>query len=337
MRRQRPVAAGLREGALEALQSSASTTEEISCLDIGSDAGLKATGDGLARIGVFYNCLCFHLVRSQGMRFLYVRIMGTPFRIFISAVSGEFATARAAVASDLRARGLEVKVQHDFRQETDTDTTLSKLERYIRGCDAVVALIGKQSGAMPPRAAAAPFAHMLPPGFSEASFTQWEILFARYHQRRLSLYVAVSEWNSDEPAVPDDRTELQAAFRVYLFDCLGLDRHEALTGVDALCRAMLREDWPVKREATFSDKLARMLPGISSSLVGIFFGTLFCWLLASLHYFWFGFAVSEWIGPDAALLLLPLSALAGGYLGWRRSRFRKGAFHRPPTQVSDHP
>ena len=31
------------------------------------------------------------------------------------------------MASDLRARGLEVKEQRDFRQEGDADTTLRKL------------------------------------------------------------------------------------------------------------------------------------------------------------------------------------------------------------------
>jgi hypothetical protein len=246
--------------------------------------------------------------------------MGTPFRVFVSAVSGEFCSARTAVASDLRARGLEVKVQDDLRQETESDTTLSKLERYIRGCDAVVALIGKQAGSMPPIAASRRFAHMLPAGFSEASYTQWEILFARYHGRRLSLYVAASEWVADKGAGPDDRTDLQAAFRVFLFDRLGLDRNEGLTGVDALCRALLREDWPLTHPETLLGNLARLAPRVGNSLLGLFVGLLFCWVLAALHYSWLGFAVSETIGPDAAMLLLPLSGLAGGYLAWRRSR-----------------
>ena len=41
------------------------------------------------------------------------------FRVFLSAVTSEFAKARSALGSDLRARGLEVKVQDDFRQEAD--------------------------------------------------------------------------------------------------------------------------------------------------------------------------------------------------------------------------
>jgi hypothetical protein len=46
------------------------------------------------------------------------------FRVFLSAVSSEFEQVRSSVASDLRARGLEVKVQDDFRQEAEADTTL---------------------------------------------------------------------------------------------------------------------------------------------------------------------------------------------------------------------
>src|SRR4051794_24195010 len=116
------------------------------------------------------------------------------FRVFVSAVSSEFGTARSALASDLRARGLEVKVQEDFRQEKDADTTLRLLEQYIHGCDAVVAIMGGSSGSLPPPAAAVPFRHMLPSGIEEASYTQWEILFARYYGRRLSFYVAGAAW-----------------------------------------------------------------------------------------------------------------------------------------------
>jgi len=88
------------------------------------------------------------------------------FRIFLSAVCSEFATARSALASDLRARGLEVKVQDDFRQKADADTTLRKLHDYTRDCAAVVCVIGRRSGAVPPEAAVRRFASLLPAGIT---------------------------------------------------------------------------------------------------------------------------------------------------------------------------
>jgi hypothetical protein len=170
------------------------------------------------------------------------------FRVFLSAVSSEFRSAREAMASDLRARGLEVKEQRDFRQEADSDTTLRKLHDYIAGCDAVVAVVGARSGAKPPPAAAAPFAAMLPEGVAEASYTQWEVHFARHRRRRLSFYVAGADWTPDEPAPngPDDPA-LQAALARRLFEVEGLDRRSFST-VHELRAEVLREDWPDLRQ-----------------------------------------------------------------------------------------
>ena len=172
------------------------------------------------------------------------------FRVFLSAVSTEFGAARSALASDLRARGLEVKVQEDFRQEAQADTTLAKLHRYIAGCDAVVAIMGARSGSLPPPAAAEPFRPMLPAGIAEASYTQWEILFARHHRRRLSVYVADAGWQPDQPDPTSlDRPDLQTALRQYLFKEQGLDRVQGFASEDQLCRQVLREDWPDQRSA----------------------------------------------------------------------------------------
>ena len=49
------------------------------------------------------------------------------FRVFLSTVTSEFGRARDALAADLRSRGLLVRVQSDFRQEAEADTTLRKL------------------------------------------------------------------------------------------------------------------------------------------------------------------------------------------------------------------
>src|SRR4029453_17329659 len=107
------------------------------------------------------------------------------FSIFLSAVTSEFGQARDALAADLRARGLLVNVQSDFRQEADADTTLRLLHNYIRDCSAVIWIIGTRRGDCPPPAAADPFADMLPKGITEASYTQWEFFFARHYQKRL--------------------------------------------------------------------------------------------------------------------------------------------------------
>lgn len=93
-----------------------------------------------------------------------------PFHIFISRVTGEFGNVAAALASDLRSKGLIGKLQVDFRQEENTETTLDKLEQYIRDADAVIALIGQRSGAYPPAAAAAKWVHVLPAGIERATY-----------------------------------------------------------------------------------------------------------------------------------------------------------------------
>src|SRR5439155_9506421 len=165
------------------------------------------------------------------------------FRVFISAVTSEFGKARSSVASDLRARGIEVKVQDDFRQEAGAGPTLRKLPDYLRDCDAVVCLIGRRCGAAPPEAAAEPFLSLLPAGISQASYTQWEFYFARHYRKRLSLYLANDDYVPDraEPSGPD-APELQTPFIAHVEE-QGLDRSQFST-VDQLCRGVLREDWP---------------------------------------------------------------------------------------------
>lgn len=116
------------------------------------------------------------------------------FKVFLSAVTSECGEARSYVAAKLRARGLDVRVQEDFRQEPGADTTLRKLHDYVKDCDAVVAIMGARSGFFPPPAAAAPFATMLPTGFDRASMTQWEAHFARRYAKRMSVYVASKDY-----------------------------------------------------------------------------------------------------------------------------------------------
>jgi tetratricopeptide (TPR) repeat protein len=169
------------------------------------------------------------------------------FRIFLSAVSSEFGRTRDAVAADLRSREALLRVQSDFRQEAGSDTTLKKLHDYIRDCSAVVCVIGKRSGALPPPKAAEPFAHMLPSGIAKASYTQWEFFFARHFRRRLSIYIAKDDYQPDLAApTGEDDPELQRAFRDHIVKDQGLDR-SYFANEDQLARAVLKEDWPKKR------------------------------------------------------------------------------------------
>src|SRR4051812_37919333 len=167
------------------------------------------------------------------------------FRIFLSAVTSEFGKARDALAADLRSRGLMVKVQSDFRQEADSDTTLRKLHDYIRNCSAVICIIGTRSGACPPPAAAEPFAHMLPKGITEASYTQWEFFFARHYRRRLSLYIGRDHVPDQPVPTGPDLADLQQALVRHIVEEQGLDR-SYFSNEDQLARAVLKEDWPKK-------------------------------------------------------------------------------------------
>ncbi len=153
--------------------------------------------------------------------------MSAPTGVFLSTVTSEFGTVRDVLASDLRAKQFDVTVQKDFRQEAGSDTTLQKLEAYIRTCEAVVCIIGRRSGSVPPPAASAPFAAMLPPGIREASFTQWELIFARHHRKDLFKYYATDRYVPDQPQpTGEDHPSLQAAFVEWLFEEQGLDRTE---------------------------------------------------------------------------------------------------------------
>jgi hypothetical protein len=163
------------------------------------------------------------------------------YRVFLSAVSSEFAAARDALAKDLLARGIEVRWQEMFRQEKATETLLGLLHDYVRDCQAVVCVLGQRSGACPPSKAADRFKHMLPDGMTVASYTQWEFHFARHYHKRLSHYRADVGTPPDRPSGPDV-PGLQDAFIGHI-DSEGL-HYGRFDSIDRLCREVLKEDWP---------------------------------------------------------------------------------------------
>jgi hypothetical protein len=144
---------------------------------------------------------------------------------FVSEVTSECGKARDAVVAKLRKLDLHVAVRSDFEHHPAGTTTLRKLHNYVRDCAEMHRIIGTRSGACPPPDAAAPFAHLLPPGITEASYPQWEYFFAvRYVPDRLWLYIATDACQPDLPAPAGaDQPELQLHFVEHLRGELGQD------------------------------------------------------------------------------------------------------------------
>jgi hypothetical protein len=112
------------------------------------------------------------------------------FRVFLSAVSSEFRSARNALTDDFGARDVLVRVQEQFIPDRRPQTLLAALDDYISGCTTVICVIGKRSGACPTPEEAALFAHILPDGVAEASYTQWEYFLTRHYDKECLLYLA---------------------------------------------------------------------------------------------------------------------------------------------------
>jgi hypothetical protein len=122
------------------------------------------------------------------------------FRVFLSAVSSEFASARDALADALQAHDVTVRVQRSFRDDPNAPTLLHQLANYIESCDAVVCLIGARSGGGFPRPKEAESyltQGILPPGIAEASYTQWEYCLAGHFGCRRLVYFATPEFPAD--------------------------------------------------------------------------------------------------------------------------------------------
>src|SRR5262245_14891689 len=110
--------------------------------------------------------------------------MTAPYRVFVSAVSGELRSYRTAVARVIRRKGLEVRDQEHFPQ--GPATLLEQLADYIRDCQAVVLLVGERCGAFPSDEHAAVLGPVpafekfrTASGQARASYTQWEFFLAK--------------------------------------------------------------------------------------------------------------------------------------------------------------
>ena len=135
-------------------------------------------------------------------------------RLFLSAVSSEFRTARETLARTLRGPGLVVREQCDFGADPNGETLLDKLHEYIKDCNCVVSLIGKRSGSKPQPDEASAHEDKLPKGIGKAtvadwSYTQWEVFFALHYKRKIVTIQASEKYQSEQLGNPDDQ---QAAF-----------------------------------------------------------------------------------------------------------------------------
>ncbi|MBF9223096.1 tetratricopeptide repeat protein [Hymenobacter ruricola] len=174
----------------------------------------------------------------------------THYHVFLSAVSKELGSYRAKVAAVLRRKGLTVCEQQDFRQ--GGGTLIQSLADYIAQCDAVILLVGERCGGQPTDAHAASLGEVAEAPYADyrahssetaLSYTQWEYLLARHHNRRTLVYETTDDFTPDEPNPegPADRRR-QQAYRAWLRH---LGKHtEPLTTQAKLVEDVLVQDFP---------------------------------------------------------------------------------------------
>ena len=139
--------------------------------------------------------------------------------IFVSCVTDEFKSYRDEVVKWLDRPRVRIETQERFIALGET--TLVKLDAYIRACDAVVHLVGDRTGNKETNGVASAAAvsgllhvHPLLPkvlGFTEddlsnLSYTQWEAWLAVFHRRKL--FVAVPDSTAVRDATLNDAAKV---------------------------------------------------------------------------------------------------------------------------------
>lgn len=136
-------------------------------------------------------------------------------RLFISCVSNEFAQYRDALRRDFTRPNLDTKIQEDFIAYGGA--TMTKLDDYIRECDAVIHLCGDMTGSMANDISlqyindtykdfGQRYPALLPilNGTEQMSYTQWEAWLAIYHGKQLFVAAPTADAKRDDRYVRDD-------------------------------------------------------------------------------------------------------------------------------------
>ena len=202
-------------------------------------------------------------------------------KLFLSCVSDEFGPWREALRHELTSLNLDVAIQEDFGS-LGVDT-LSKLDAYIRNCDAVIHLAGTKAGAAPNDFVARRFAAQLadlekrfPPLFAAMNtgaaiaYTQWEAWLALYHGKPLLIAQPDLKPAAGTAADgPDAVEELQAAHLVRLRE-VGIYPEIRFGNADQLATRIIKSLFAIFRRPLPPARRPRNLPLLS--LGGLFAG-----------------------------------------------------------------
>jgi WD40 repeat protein/serine/threonine protein kinase len=168
-------------------------------------------------------------------------------RLFLSCVTLEFRAYRDELATNLAQPGVELRRQEDFVNAGQT--TLEKLDDYIRTCDAVIHLVGHATGASPESAEVAAMLARLPDfvaklGLAELfpspglSYTQWEAWLALYYGKPLALYRAADVAQREAGFAPDSQQQQRQQQHWQRLERLGRDRKEFASPTDLVIEVL---------------------------------------------------------------------------------------------------
>jgi phosphotransferase system HPr-like phosphotransfer protein len=176
----------------------------------------------------------------------------TQIKLFISSVTNEFKRYRDALRKDLDRPDITVKIQEDF--VAWGGETLEKLDEYIRQCDAVIHIVGDQTGSDPGELALSsmltkypdfakqlvPIADIFMPGGPAIPYTQWEAYLAIYHRK--PLIIATPSRGALKPKKNPARSTERAAQQAHLARLEKLGRYPEVVfdNADRLAVAILR-------------------------------------------------------------------------------------------------